>query len=95
MAAIYILYSSSLDKFYVGSCKEITERVHQHLAKHFPEAFTAKANDWTIYFYLDNLSYQQARKIELYIKNMKSKKYIENLKRYPELSTKLLRLHPK
>ena len=42
-----------------------------------------------MYFQLDDLSYEQARKIEALIKKMKSKKYIENLQKYPELVAQL------
>jgi putative endonuclease len=93
MAAVYILYSQSLDKYYIGSCIEVTERLDQHLSKIFPGAFTTKANDWVIFFSLINLSYKQARSIESHIKNMKSKKYIQNLKRYPEISQNLINLY--
>jgi len=93
MATVYILYSQSLSKYYIGSCAEVTERLDQHLSNMFPGAFTTKANDWIIYFSLINLSYNQARRIESHIKNMKSKKYIENLKRYPELSQNLINLY--
>ena len=93
MAAVYILYSQSLDKYYIGSCIEVTERLDQHLSKIFPGAFTTKANDWVIFFSLIDLSYKQARSIESHIKNMKSKKYIQNLKRYPEISQNLINLY--
>ena len=93
MAAVYILYSPSLNKFYVGSCVDVTERLHQHLASFFPRAFTSKVKDWIVYFSLSDLSYEQARRIELHIKNMRSRKYIENLKRYPEISLKLINLY--
>jgi len=93
MAAVYILYSQSLDKYYIGSCIEVTERLDQHLSKIFPGAFTTKANDWVIFFSLIDLSYKQARSIESHIKSMKSKKYIQNLKKYPELSKKLINLY--
>jgi len=74
MAAVYILYSPSLRKYYIGSCNEIFARVDQHLSVHFPGAFTAKTKDWIEYFNHDNLNYHQARKIESHIKKMKSKK---------------------
>ena len=90
MAAVYILYCSALKKYYVGSCKEVSDRVHQHLEKYFPKAFTSKANDWIIFFAIDRLTYEQARDIEMHIKRMKSKKYIDDLKKYPELSVKLI-----
>jgi putative endonuclease len=36
------------------------------------------------------LSYSQARSVETHIKKMKSKIYIQNLKKYPELLINLL-----
>jgi putative endonuclease len=89
MASVYILYSASLNKYYIGSCKEIESRLNDHLSKHFVGAFTSKASDWIIYLELNDLSYSQARKIELYIKKMKSRTYIQNLKKYPELIGKI------
>jgi len=68
MAAVYILYSSSLDKYYIGSCKEYLVRLEQHLSKYFPDAFTSKTDDWVLYFFLNDLEYLQARKIESHIK---------------------------
>ena len=93
MAAVYILYSPSLNRYYVGRCIEVSERLNQHLENFFPGAFTAKAKDWIVYYSLNDLSYKQARSIESHIKKMKNKRYIENLKRYPELSEKLRKLY--
>ena len=93
MAVVYILYSHHLNKFYTDSCNDLYQRVDQHLSKFFGPAFTAEAKDWIIYFQIDGLAYKQARRIELHIKKMKSKKYIENLKKYPELAEKLIQLY--
>jgi len=93
MAVVYILYSSRLNKFYTGSCDNINKRFDQHLSKLFPEAFTASTEDWTMYFLIEGLEYLQARQIELHIKRMKSKKFIENLKKYPELVEKIILLY--
>lgn len=90
MATVYILYSESLDKFYVGSCKYLQERLEQHLNKSMDNTFTAKADDWTIYYQFDNLDYGVARKIETHIKKMKSRKYYQSLKNYPEVMSKLI-----
>ena len=43
-----------------------------------------------VYFELKDLEYQVSRKIEAHIKKMKSRKYIENLIRYPEIIQKLI-----
>jgi putative endonuclease len=72
---VYILQSEKLQRYYVGSCKNINERLGQHREQAFTKSFTARANDWKMYFQLDDLSYEQARKIEALIKKMKSKKY--------------------
>jgi putative endonuclease len=77
----------------IGSCQDTDIRLDQHLSGIFSNAFTSKAKDWTKYFQIDNLEYQQARKIETHIKRMKSRKFIENLKKYPELSKKLMGLY--
>jgi len=89
MASVYILYSKTLDRFYVGSCIDLSYRIDLHLNKHFSKSFTAKVNDWLLFWNNDDLEYKQARKIEEHIKRMKSKVYIENLKKYPEIILKL------
>jgi len=91
MATAYILYSKTLDKFYIGSCKEFNLRLSQHLQKAHDGAFASAADDWTVFFQIDNLSYENARKIESKIKKKKSKKYILNLNKYLELVEKLIK----
>jgi putative endonuclease len=93
MAAVYILYSELMDKYYVGSCKDINIRLNEHKQKEFKKAFTRRVDDWALYYIIDNLEYQQARLIEGHIKRMKSKKYIENLKQYPEIVERLKDLY--
>ena len=93
MADVYILYSKELDKYYVGSCINMVERLSEHLNKKYIDSYTTRADDWILYFSIENLKYEQARLIESHIKKMKSKRYIENLKRYKELSKKLVELY--
>ena len=88
MATVYILYSIDLDKYYTGSCKDLAERLRQHKEKVYPGSFTSKGS-WTLFFSIDGLEYGQARKIEAHIKKMKSRIYINNLQRYPEIVEKL------
>ena len=68
MASVYILYSRSIDAFYIGSCRDLEERLPQHKDKRFSFAFTARADDWEIFLSIANLQYEQARKIESHIK---------------------------
>jgi putative endonuclease len=93
MATAYILYSKNLDKYYIGSCLDLAKRLQEHKDKIDKQSFTYRTDDWEIYYVMTGLSYSQARSIEQHIKKMKSKKYIENLKKYPELSDKLRNLY--
>ncbi len=90
MATVYILYSNRKNIFYIGSCLDLETRLKEHLNKQFNKSYTARADDWLIFLKIDNLAYEQARKIEQHIKKMKSKKYILNLKKYPEIIEKLI-----
>ncbi len=89
MAALYILFSEKLNKFYTGSCKDLQQRLQSHINKSFINAFTINSDDWTLYFSCNDLDYKQARNIESHIKKMKSKVYIENLAKYPEIIERL------
>ncbi|TND04270.1 MAG: putative endonuclease [Bacteroidetes bacterium] len=89
MASVYILYSTSIDTFYIGSCQNLEERIRQHKDKNFETAYTRQVDDWDLFFCINNLEYQQARSIESHIKNMKSRKYLHDLKQYPDMSVKL------
>ena len=43
---VYILYSEYLDKYYVGSSCNVSERLEKHLQTH--KGFTGKAKDWVL-----------------------------------------------
>ena len=90
-AYCYILYSKKLNKYYVGATEHNPEvRLEQHLIKLYKnDAFTSKAKDWELFLTISCEEKYQAFSIERHIKRMKSKIYIENLKRYPEMVDKL------
>ncbi|PBJ11475.1 GIY-YIG nuclease family protein [Flavobacterium sp. ACN6] len=86
---VYILHSKKLNRYYIGYTSDFDVRLEFH--KNSPSnKFTANAKDWTLFlsFKCDNKT--QALSIEKHIKNMKSKTYIENLIKYPEIIDKLL-----
>lgn len=90
MHTVYIIYSPSLDKFYVGESVHAEERLKQHNSGHYHNSFTKIAYDWSLQLvlYCDDLKH--AKLVENHIKSMKSKKYIQNLLKYPEMQEKLL-----
>jgi putative endonuclease len=57
--------------------------------KIYKKAFTSQATDWELFLSIENLDYKCARAIEAHIKKMKSKIYLENLKKYPEITERL------
>ena len=90
MAFCYILFSSSINRFYIGSCQDLNFRYKNHLDKTYPNSYTAKADDWVIFYYLEVDNITTAIRIERHIKRMKSRKYILELKESPELGLSLI-----
>ena len=86
---VYILFSEKLNKNYIGYTTDLNQRLIFHInAK--KEKFTYNAEDWKLIFSLKCNSKEQGLLIEKHIKKMKSKIYIQNLIKYPEMSLKLL-----
>jgi putative endonuclease len=87
--SVYILHSQKLNRFYIGFTSNLEKRLEFH---HNAEShkFTSKAKDWEVYLKIECKSKGQALAIEKHIKKMKSKVYIQNLKKYSEMKIKLL-----
>ena len=90
MHFVYIIYSSQLDKYYVGETSEPDRRLSWHNSGEFKGAYSTIASDWALFWTLQCANISVARKIEAHIKKMKSRTYYENLKMHPEISLRLL-----
>ena len=90
MDLVYILHSATLNRFYIGYTCNFDLRLEFHLNSNETRKFTSKAKDWEIYFKIECETKTQALAIEKHIKEMKSKIYIENLLRYPEITERFL-----
>ena len=76
----YILFSESLNKFYVGYTSEgAINRLEKHNASLYGKHFTSQAADWKIMLDIKCSNASVARNMELYIKKMKSRKFILKL----------------
>jgi putative endonuclease len=73
----YIIYSKTLDKYYVGSCQDIQKRLKDHLNS--KSKYTKTAKDWELNYFETYFSRSEAYQREMQIKKMKSRIYIENL----------------
>ncbi len=93
MHYVYILYSKQINRYYIGETSDVEGRLGQHQSGFYKGAFTKQTNDWELYLTIELVTRIEALKIERYIKQRKSRKYIEILKRYPsrveELKAKL------
>lgn len=50
MFYVYILYSKSIDTYYIGSTSvELKERLRRHLSSH--KGFTGRAKDWEVVYF--------------------------------------------
>jgi putative endonuclease len=74
---LYIIYSSSKDRYYVGSCQDVQGRLRKHNTNH--SGFTGKTADWIIKWTEEQPDKSTALKRENQIKAWKSRKMIEKL----------------
>ena len=77
MPYLYILYSEKLNKYYVGACTDLGRRLYEHNIGH--SKFTSLGVPWTLVYQEELGTLLEARQRESYIKQMKSRKYIEGL----------------
>ncbi|MBL7789629.1 MAG: GIY-YIG nuclease family protein [Chitinophagales bacterium] len=69
---------------------DLNSRIAKHNASDYGNKYTSQASDWTLFHYIEWSSYAQAINIERHIKRMKSRKYIEDLIKYPNISINLV-----
>lgn len=73
----YIIYSAALNKYYIGSCQDVKDRLDDHLNSR--SKYTKVAKDWELKYFETFDTRREACQRELQIKKMKSRKYIESL----------------
>jgi putative endonuclease len=75
---VYILYSPSLNKFYIGyTGEDLSERIRKHNSNH--KGFTGKVGDWELKYQEEFAEKSLAARREREIKSWKSRKMIERL----------------
>ena len=78
MWVVYILYSPSRNKYYVGHTGDIlSERLRRHNTNH--KGFTGTTNDWTLVYVEEKEDKPSAYKREREIKAWKSSTLIKKL----------------
>ncbi len=74
---VYILYSKTLDLYYIGSSHDPFERLKKHLGRH--SGFTGKAKDWEICYTESFLNKTEALKREKQLKAWKNRIRLQQL----------------
>jgi len=77
MPFTYIIFSEKLNKYYTGACTDLDRRLYEHNIGH--SKFTSNGIPWIIKYSEQFDTLQEAKKWEMKIKKMKSRKYIENI----------------
>mgnify|MGYP001599367249 CR=1 FL=1 len=78
MAYVYILQSSQ-GKFYIGSTENLEQRLKHHKGGYTPS--TKRLGEIALVFSQEYSSLKKAREIELRLKKLKRKDYIEKIVR--------------
>jgi putative endonuclease len=90
MFYVYILYSKTLDRFYVGQTENLDNRIFRHTNS--GSKSTKAADDWELKYKEECNTRSEAVQREAEIKKKKSRKYIEWLissaKRHIEITVK-------
>jgi putative endonuclease len=76
----YILYSQSLDVFYIGATKDIEQRLNYHNAGY--EKFTSKGIPWGLLWFTSKNTRTEAFKLERKLKNLSRMRLIAFMIKY-------------
>jgi len=79
MHFIYIIYNDRADKYYVGETNDLNKRMIDHDEGNYAKSYTSYREGWELKKQMKVSNRVEARKIETYIKKMKSKKFLMSL----------------
>ena len=74
---VYILFSVTKDRYYIGYTSNLEERIVRHNQK--SNGFTGKVNDWKVVYDEKYETKEQAQQRELQIKSWKNRIKIQEL----------------
>jgi putative endonuclease len=77
MFFVYILFSQSLNKYYIGFTSDLKDRLRKHNSNH--KGFTGTRSDWIVKYTEKFETKIEALNREKQIKNWKSRLMIEKL----------------
>ncbi|WP_298115925.1 GIY-YIG nuclease family protein [Flavobacterium sp.] len=87
---LYILYSKTSSKYYVGETHNVEERIFKHNQHEYSNSFSKIANDWKLVLFFECEDRTRALYLERFIKRMKSKLFIEKVIQNTEILSDIL-----
>jgi len=78
MCCAYILYSQSLDKYYIGSTIHLWQRLNEHNSG--SSNYTRSGMPWELAYAIQCDDISSARQLEIKIKKRGAKRYLESLR---------------
>jgi len=79
---VYILFSKSIQKFYIGQTQNLEKRLHRHNAG--MESYTSKGVPWELVWFTSKESRSDAIILEKKLKNLKQARLIKFMQKYSE-----------
>jgi putative endonuclease len=79
MYYVYVLWSEKLKKRYVGSTKNLEQRIKEHNSG--KTTFTKSGVPWKLIYYEQYTSLSEARKREIFLKSGQGRKLLDELQR--------------
>ncbi|RYY85031.1 MAG: GIY-YIG nuclease family protein [Chitinophagaceae bacterium] len=72
-------YSAPIDRYYIGETEDLERRIQQHRTDQLKGGSTTTASDRELKHFISTSDRADARKVEAFIKKMKSRKVLEPL----------------
>ncbi len=85
---VYIIYSKSIDRFYIGYTSDFENRINFH-NNLLNKIWTKRGQPWSKYLIINQLNKTQALRIERHLKKMKTRNYLIQLNENPEMIVEL------
>ena len=79
MHFVYVIFSRSRSRYYVGETEDVAQRLIWHNSHLFKGSATSNAADWQLKKIMVVENRKEARIVEEYIKSMKSSKFLDKL----------------
>jgi len=77
---VYILFSQSIQKFYIGQTNNIDQRIKRHNSS--SQKFTSKGVPWELVWFTSKVTRSEAITLERKLKNLKQLRLMKFMQKY-------------